>query len=210
MRCNVASSLSLLLAAGLAQAAPVRYKLDPNHTQSCWRAGTTSATPTRSPISARSTARSSTTPTRSTPPACDVTLPLSGLDSFVPTFDQAPAQRRFLRCRQVADRRLQEHQGREVARAKLKVTGDLTIRDVTKPVVLDVTLNKAGRAATASRGRLRREHHDQALANSAWRSSCRTSATTSNCGSAPKRRCRSRRPRRRPSGEGCRRKTAMM
>ena len=37
--------------------------------------------------------------------------------------------------------------GRRVEKAgegKLKVTGDLTIRDVTKPVVLDVTMNKAG------------------------------------------------------------------
>ena len=27
---------------------------------------------------------------------------------------------------------------------RLKVTGDLTIKDITRPVVLDVTLNKAG------------------------------------------------------------------
>ncbi len=34
---------------------------------------------------------------------------------------------------------------------KLKVTGNLTIKDITKPVVLDVTLNKSGEHAMAKR-----------------------------------------------------------
>ena len=58
-----------------------------------------------------------------------VTLPLSGLNSFTAKFPNATFK------------------STSVAAAgtnKLTVTGDLTIKDITKPVTLDVTLNGAG------------------------------------------------------------------
>lgn len=43
----------------------------------------------------------------------------------------------LLRLRRVSHRDLQEHQGRDEGRQPRQLDGDLTIRDVTRPVVLD-------------------------------------------------------------------------
>ena len=58
-----------------------------------------------------------------------VTLPLSGLNSFTAKFPNATFKSTKVESAGVN---------------KLTVTGDLTIKDQTKPVVLDVTLNGAG------------------------------------------------------------------
>ena len=92
-------------------------------------------------------------------------MPLAGLDSVRAEFRRAPAQRRFLRRRRsTRPSPSRAPRSKPPATSKLRVTGDLTVHGVTKPVVLDVTINKARRAADgqARRGRLRRHHHDQA------------------------------------------------
>ena len=73
-----------------------------------------------------------------------VTIPVTGIDSFVDKldehlksgdfFDAAAFPTATFKCTRVA----------AAGTNKLTVTGDLTIKDITKPVTLDVTLNGAG------------------------------------------------------------------
>ena len=75
----------------------------------------------------------------------EVTLPLSGLNSFVAKFDEHLRSADFFNAPQFPVAKFKSTKVEQGAGArKLKVTGELTIRDVTKPVVLDVTLNKIG------------------------------------------------------------------
>ena len=113
-------------------------------TPTCSRAGTTSASPARSRTSARSTARSCTTPTTSGRVQRERDAAAVGPESLRAEVRRTPAQRGFLRRREVPDATFKSTKVEAAGDGKLKVTGDLTMRGVTKPVVLDVTLNKAG------------------------------------------------------------------
>ena len=87
-----------------------RYKLDPNHTivLASWNHFGFS-----NPVAnfGQVDGSSCTTPPTSAASSVQVTLPLSGLTRSC-RIQRTPEQRRLLRCRQVPDRHLQEHQGR--------------------------------------------------------------------------------------------------
>lgn len=137
--------LAIVLAtAGFAVfATPVTYKLDPNHTivLASWNHFGFS-----NPVAhfgqvdgtlvydADNVAASSV----------QVTLPLAGLDSFVPKFDEHLRSADFFDAEKFPDITFRSSKVEAAGDNKLKVTGDLTIRDITRPVVLDATLNKRG------------------------------------------------------------------
>ncbi|GAB2624004.1 YceI family protein [Novilysobacter erysipheiresistens] len=73
-----------------------------------------------------------------------VTLPLTGLDSFSAKFDEHLRSADFFEVAEFPVATFESTQVEAVGEGKLKVTGNLTIKDITKPVVLDVTLNKVG------------------------------------------------------------------
>lgn len=73
-----------------------------------------------------------------------VTLPLSGLDSFTAKFDDHLRSSDFFDATAFPTAIFTSTAVESVGEGKLKVTGELTIKDITKPVVLDVTLNKVG------------------------------------------------------------------
>ena len=135
---------SFLLAIGSAQAASNTYKLDPNHTQvlASWDHGGFSR-PSANFGGADGTLVFD--PDKVEASSVDVTLPLSGLDAFVPKLTEHLRTADFFDAEKWPVARFKSTKVEQGASPnKLKVTGDLTIRDVTKPVVLDVTLNKAG------------------------------------------------------------------
>jgi polyisoprenoid-binding protein YceI len=74
----------------------------------------------------------------------EVTLPLSGLTGFAADFDEHLNSADFFESSKYPDAKFKSTKVEAAGEGKLKVTGDLTIRDQTKPVVLDVTLNKSG------------------------------------------------------------------
>ena len=74
----------------------------------------------------------------------NVTLPLSGLDALVPKLTEHLQSPDFFDAAKYPNATFKSTKVEKAGENKLKVTGDLTLRDVTKPVVLDVTLNKAG------------------------------------------------------------------
>lgn len=73
-----------------------------------------------------------------------VTLPLSGLEAFSAKFNEHLASPDFFDAARYPNATFKSTKVEAAGEGKLKVTGDLTIKDTTQPVVLDVTLNKAG------------------------------------------------------------------
>ncbi len=73
-----------------------------------------------------------------------VTLPLSGLNGFSAKFNEHLRSGDFFDAATFPSATFKSTKVEAAGEGKLKVTGDLTIKDVTRPVVLDVTLNKAG------------------------------------------------------------------
>ncbi|AEL08806.1 YceI family protein [Xanthomonas campestris] len=73
-----------------------------------------------------------------------VTLPLSGLNSFTAKFDEHLKSGDFFDAVKFPSATFKSTKVESAGTNKLTVTGDLTIKDQTKPVVLDVTLNGAG------------------------------------------------------------------
>lgn len=133
---------ALVLAAGSAFAAKVTYKLDPNHTVvlASWShfgfshpAANFGQVDGTLVYDDKNVAASSV----------QVTLPLAGLNSFVPDFDEHLRSADFFDAEKYPTATFKSTQVEAAGEGKLKVTGDLTIKDQTKPVVLDVTLNKA-------------------------------------------------------------------
>jgi len=135
---------SLLLAVGSAQAASNTYKLDPNHTVvlASWDHGGYSR-PSANFGGADGTLVFD--PDKVEASSVDVTLPMSGLDAFAPKLTEHLRTADFFDAEKWPTARFKSTKVEQGASPnKLKVTGDLTIRDVTKSVVLDVTLNKVG------------------------------------------------------------------
>ncbi len=134
---------ALSLFAATAFAAPVTYQLDSNHTNviATWShfgfsnpsASFGQATGTLV-YDAADVGKSSV----------EVTLPLSGLSGFSAKFDQHLNSPDFFESSKYPDAKFKSTKVEAAGEGKLKVTGDLTIKDKTAPVVLDVTLNKVG------------------------------------------------------------------
>lgn len=134
---------ALFALAGTASAAPVTYVLDPNHTDviaqwSHFGFSNPSAHFGKADgvlvYDADDVAASSV----------QVTLPLSGLNSFVDKFDTHLRSADFFEAEKYPEATFKSTRVEAAGEGKLKVTGDLTIKGITRPVVLDVTMNKAG------------------------------------------------------------------
>ena len=135
--------LALALAASFSiAAAPVTYKLDPNHTivLAQWdHFGYSHPVANFGQVDgslvydAVNVAASSV----------NVVLPLAGLNSFVPDFDEHLRSADFFDAAKFPKATFKSTKVEAAGEGKLKVTGDLTVKDITRPVVLDVTLNKA-------------------------------------------------------------------
>lgn len=74
----------------------------------------------------------------------EVSLPLSGLNSYTAKFDEHLRSSDFFDAAAFPVATFKSTQVEAAGEDKLKVTGTLTIKEISKPVVLDVTLNKAG------------------------------------------------------------------
>ncbi len=74
----------------------------------------------------------------------DVTLPLSGLNSFTAKFDEHLKSADFFDAAKFPTATFKSTKVEAAGANKLTVTGDLTVKGSTKPVTLDVTINGAG------------------------------------------------------------------
>ena len=73
----------------------------------------------------------------------EVTIPLSGLNSHVARFDEHLRNADFFDAVKFPTATFKSTAVEDLGGGKLKVTGDLTIKGITKSVVLDTVLNKA-------------------------------------------------------------------
>jgi len=133
----------LVATAGTAVAAPVTYKLDPGHTMvlfSWSHFGFSNPTANLGQVDG-TLVYDEKDPSKAT---VEATLPLSGLDSFVPKLDEHLKSADFLDAAKYPNVTFKSTKVTPAGKGKLKVVGDLTVHGVTKPVTLDVTLNKVG------------------------------------------------------------------
>jgi len=133
----------LLATAGTAAAAPVTYTLDPGHTMVLFswnHFGFSNPTADLNQVTG-TLVYDEAAPTKAT---VEVTLPLSGLDTFVPKLDEHLKSADFLDAAKFPTVTFKSTKVAAAGKGKFKVTGDLTVHGVTKPVTLDATLNKVG------------------------------------------------------------------
>lgn len=140
-------SFALFAAAALALATPAfaaeNYTLDPNHTNITWQANHFGFS---NPDGKFASATGTLVLDRENPvnSKVEVTIATNGLVTGLPTFDEHIKSDKFLNVAQfptatfVSDK--VELTGKDTAR----VTGNLTLLGVTKPVVLEVKLNQIG------------------------------------------------------------------
>ncbi|MFK2905758.1 YceI family protein [Dyella ginsengisoli] len=144
MRAMKVLALAALLGASFAaQAAPVTYKLDPAHTMVLfsWNHFGFSNPTANLGISAGTLVYDEANPAKS---SVEVTLPLANLDTHVSALDEHLKKPDFFDADKYPVVTFKSTRVEPLGNNKFKVTGDLTVHGVTKAVVLDATLNKAG------------------------------------------------------------------
>jgi polyisoprenoid-binding protein YceI len=133
----------LLGAAVSVQAAPVTYKLDPGHTMVLfsWNHFGYSNPTADLGLGEGTLVFDEQHPANS---SVEVTLPLARLDTHVPALDEHLKKPDFLDAGTYPVVTFKSTQVQPLGGNKFKVTGNLTVHGVTRPVVLDATLNKVG------------------------------------------------------------------
>ena len=140
---RLALAAALTVATAAAFAAPVTYKIDPTHTDviASWshlgfsnpvaHFGQVDGTIT---YDAQDVSKSSV----------NVTIPLAGMNSHVPAFDKHLRSADLFDAEKFPEITFRSTKVEAAGEGRLRVTGELTVKGVTKPSVLDVTLNKVG------------------------------------------------------------------
>lgn len=143
-------ALALAGVSAAAAAAPVTYQIDPNHTAvtASW-----SHFGFSNPVANFNQAEGSITydPANVGQSSVNVTLPLSGLDANVEDFNEHLRSADFFEAEKYPAITFKSTKVEAAGDKKLRVFGDLTIKDITRPVVLDVNINKIGEQPMAKR-----------------------------------------------------------
>ena len=132
---------ALFALAGTAFAAPVNYRIDPNHTNvlASWsHFGFSRPTVNFGQADGMIVYDAENVGASSV----QVTLPLKGLSALAEDFYDHLTSADWFDAAKYPDATFKSTAVEAAGEGKLKVTGDLTVKGVTKPVVLDVTLNK--------------------------------------------------------------------
>lgn len=143
-------ALALSAASVVAFAAPMTYKIDPNHTDviASW-----SHFGFSNPIAHFGQVDGFITydADKVADSKVEVTIPLAGLNSHVPDFDAHLRSDDFFDAEKYPVITFKSTAVKASGKDKLSVTGDLTIKGITKSVTLDVTINKIGMQPMAKR-----------------------------------------------------------
>ena len=134
---------ALFAVAGAAFAAPVTYKIDPGHTNvlASWdHFGYSNPSINFGKAEGTIVYDAENVPNSSV----QVTLPLTGLSALADEFYDHLTGEKWFDAAKHPDASFKSTQVEAAGEGKLKVTGELTVKGITKPVVLDVKLNKAG------------------------------------------------------------------
>lgn len=129
--------------AGTAAAEAVTYQLDPNHTSvvASW-----SHFGYSNPVAFFGDVDGTVVYDPADPAASsvEVSIPLSGLEAHVPDFNEHLRSADFFDAARYPTITFDSTGVEPVGDGRLQVAGDLTLHGVTRPVVLDVTVNRVG------------------------------------------------------------------
>lgn len=134
-------ALALLSVSGVAVAAPATYEMDPGHTMvlASWSHFGFSNPSANFGISEGTIVYDDKVPSKS---SVQVTMPLANMNSFVAKFDEHLRSKDFFEASVFPVATFKSTSVKSKGKNKLEVIGNLTIKNITKPVKLDVTLNK--------------------------------------------------------------------
>ncbi|HET6436363.1 MAG TPA: YceI family protein [Xanthomonadaceae bacterium] len=137
--------LAALLAAATfaAQAQGTRYRIDPDHTMvlASWSHMGYSHPSANFGQASGTLVYDAQDPAKS---SVEVTLPIAGLNSFVPKLDEHLKGEDFFDAAKYPTATFRSTGVRALGGDRFEVTGDLSLHGVTRPVVLQATLNKQG------------------------------------------------------------------
>ena len=141
-------SLGLVLATAstLGMAKAVDYQIDPTHTATVFswnHFGFSTPSANFSDIQGTISVDNAK-PANS---SVQVTIPLSSLNTNVQALDEHLKKADFFDAEKYPNITFKSTKVQALGKNKYKITGNLTIKDVTKPVVLDAVLNKQGEHA---------------------------------------------------------------
>ncbi|HJE75969.1 MAG TPA: YceI family protein, partial [Acinetobacter johnsonii] len=135
--------LAVATATTFAMAKPVAYQIDPTHTATVF---TWSHFGFSTPSANFSDIQGVINVDNAKPAnsSVNVTIPLSSLNTNVKALDEHLQAADFFDAAKYPKITFKSTKVQAVGANKYKITGDLTIKNVTKPVVLDAVLNKQG------------------------------------------------------------------
>ncbi|WP_374664917.1 YceI family protein [Acinetobacter sp.] len=135
--------LAVASAATFTMAKPVAYQIDPTHTATVFswsHFGFSTPSANFSDIQGVINVDNAK-PSNS---SVNVTIPLSSLNTNVKALDEHLQTADFFDSAKYPNITFKSTKVQAISKTKYKITGNLTIKNVTKPVVLDAVLNKQG------------------------------------------------------------------
>jgi polyisoprenoid-binding protein YceI len=124
-------------------AKPVDYKIDPTHTATVFTWNHFGfSTPSANFSDIQGTI--SVDNAKPADSSVNVTIPLSSLNTNVKALDEHLKTPDFFDAEKYPNITFKSTKVQALGKNKYKITGNLTVKDVTKPVVLDAVLNKQG------------------------------------------------------------------
>ncbi|MFK8985338.1 YceI family protein [Acinetobacter seifertii] len=135
--------LAVALASTVTLAVPVDYKIDPTHTATVFSWNHFGfSTPSANFSDIQGVIKvDNAKPANS---SVDVTIPLSSVNTNVPALDKEFQQEAWFNAAKYPNITFKSTKVETKDKKHFKITGDLTVKGVTKPVVLDAVLNKQG------------------------------------------------------------------
>lgn len=135
--------LAVALASTVTLAAPVDYKIDPTHTATVFSWNHFGfSTPSANFSDIQGVIKvDNAKPANS---SVNVTIPLSSVNTNVPALDKEFQEEAWFNAAKYPNITFKSTKVETKDKKNFKITGDLTVKGITKPVVLDAVLNKQG------------------------------------------------------------------
>ncbi|MEX8034864.1 YceI family protein [Acinetobacter baumannii] len=135
--------LAVALASTVTLAAPVDYKIDPTHTATVFSWNHFGfSTPSANFSDIQGVIKvDNAKPANS---SVNVTIPLSSVNTNVPALDKEFQEEAWFNAAKYSNITFKSTKVETKDKKHFKITGDLTVKGITKPVVLDAVLNKQG------------------------------------------------------------------
>ncbi|EMR5774473.1 YceI family protein [Acinetobacter baumannii] len=135
--------LAVALASTVTLAAPVDYKIDPTHTATVFSWNHFGfSTPSANFSDIQGVIKvDNAKPANS---SVNVTIPLSSVNTNVPALDKEFQEEAWFNAAKYPNITFKSTKVETKDKKHFKITGDLTVKGITKPIVLDAVLNKQG------------------------------------------------------------------